>query len=100
MRQRTDSNRIEVLRQYNTLVQDGMTKGKAAKEVGVMPATIKKWERKYGNVPVEPAREIVAKSNGHDAELKQLRIENSRLKFIVADLSLDKQALMEAMGRK
>lgn len=32
--------------------------------------------------------------------LKELEIENRRLKKLVADLSLDKQILKDALGRK
>ena len=37
---------------------------------------------------------------GEIRELRQLRDENRRLKQMVADLSLDKQALKSALGKE
>ena len=53
-----------------------------AREVGVSKHTIYAWKQKYGGLEVAEAQ-----------ELKQLRDENARLKRLVADLSLDKDAL-------
>ena len=50
--------------------------------MGVSKHTIYAWKQKYGGLDVAEAQ-----------ELKQLRDENSRLKKLVADLSLDKDAL-------
>ena len=44
--------------------------------------TIYAWKQRYGGLEVAEAQ-----------ELKQLRDENARLKRLVADLSLDKDAL-------
>jgi putative transposase len=53
-----------------------------AREMGVSKHTISAWKQKYGGLEVAEAQ-----------ELKQLRDENARLKRLVADLSLDKDAL-------
>ena len=53
-----------------------------AREVGVSKHTIYAWKAKYGGMDVSQAQEV-----------KQLRDENARLKKLVADLSLDKDAL-------
>ncbi len=53
-----------------------------AREVGVSKHTIYAWKAKYGGMEVSEAQEV-----------KQLREENGRLKKLVADLSLDKDAL-------
>jgi len=50
--------------------------------MGVSKHTIYAWKQKYGGLEVAEAQ-----------ELKQLRDENARLKRLVADLSLDKDAL-------
>ena len=52
-----------------------------AREVGVSKHTIYAWKAKYGGMDVSEAQEV-----------KQLRDENARLKKLVADLSLDKDA--------
>jgi putative transposase len=53
-----------------------------ARDVGVSSYTIYDWKAKYGGMDVSQAQEA-----------KQLRDENARLKKLVADLSLDKDAL-------
>jgi putative transposase len=53
-----------------------------AREVGVSKHTIYAWKAKYGGMDVSEAQEA-----------KQLRDENTRLRKLVADLSLDKDAL-------
>ncbi len=53
-----------------------------AREVGVSKHTIYAWKAKYGGMDVNQAQEA-----------KQLRDENTRLRKLVADLSLDKDAL-------
>jgi putative transposase len=53
-----------------------------AREMGVIEATIYTWNSKYGGMDVSEAQ-----------RLKSLEDENRRLKQLVADLSLDKEAL-------
>jgi putative transposase len=53
-----------------------------AREIGVSEATIYTWKSKYGGMDVSEAQ-----------RLKRLEEENRRLKHLVADLSLDKEAL-------
>ena len=52
-------------------------------------ATFYGWKRKYGGMDVDEAR-----------RLRSLEDENSRLKRLVADLTLDNQALKELVGKK
>ena len=59
-----------------------------AREVGVSSHTIYAWKSKYGGMDVSDA-----------TRLKSLEDENRRLKEMVADLSLDKEAL-KAVIRK
>ena len=53
-----------------------------AREIGVSEATIYTWKSKYGGMDISEAQ-----------RLKSLEDENRRLKQLVADLSLDKEAL-------
>src|SRR3974377_1798776 len=53
-----------------------------AREVGVSEATMYTWKSKYGGLEVNEAR-----------RLRELEEENRRLKQLVADLSLDREAL-------
>jgi putative transposase len=59
-----------------------------AREVGVSKHTIYAWKAKYGGMEVSEAQEV-----------KQLREENARLKRLVADLSLDKDALQSVIRK-
>ena len=59
-----------------------------AREAGVSKHTIYAWKAKYGGMEVSEAQEV-----------KQLRDENARLKKLVADLSLDKDALQSVIRK-
>lgn len=59
-----------------------------ARGVVVSKQTIYAWKAKYGGMDVRPAQET-----------KQLRDENTRLRKLVADLSLDKDALQWVMEK-
>ena len=67
--------------------------GRAVKDLcrdhGVSQETFYRWRRKLGGMEVSDAR-----------RLKQLEDENRRLKKVVADLTLDKEALKDVLGRK
>ena len=53
-----------------------------AREMGVTDQTLYNWKSKYGGMEVSDAK-----------RLRALEDENRRLKEMVADLSLDKEAL-------
>ena len=59
-----------------------------ARELGVTDQTLYNWKSKYGGMEVSEAQ-----------RLRELEDENLRLKTMVADLSLDKEAL-KAVIRK
>ena len=59
------------------------------RKLGVSDATVFRWKKKYGSLGVPELR-----------ELKQLRDENRKLKGLVADLSLDKTIIQEALKKK
>jgi putative transposase len=58
------------------------------REHGISDATFYNWKAKYGGLDVSEAQ-----------RLRQMEDENRRLKALVADLSLDKEAL-KAVIRK
>ena len=66
----------------------GRKAAEVAREVGVSTYTIYAWKAKYGGMEVSEAQEA-----------KQLRDENARLKKLVADLSLDKDALQSVIRK-
>lgn len=59
-----------------------------AREIGVSKHTLYAWKAKYGGMDVSEAQEA-----------KQLRDENARLKRIVAELTLDKDALQSVIRK-
>lgn len=59
-----------------------------ARELGVSEATLYAWKSKYGGLEVSEAR-----------RLRDLEQENARLKKLVADLSLDKDALQTVIRK-
>ena len=63
-------------------VEAGRRAEEVAREMSVSKHTIYAWKQKYGGLDVAEVQ-----------ELKQLRDENTRLKKLVANLSLDKDAL-------
>jgi putative transposase len=69
-------------------VEAGRKVEDVAREVGVSKHTIYAWKAKYGGMEVSEAQEV-----------KQLREENARLKKLVADLSLDKDALQSVIRK-
>ena len=69
-------------------LDSGRKAAEVAREVGVSPYTIYAWKAKYGGMSVSEAQEA-----------KQLRDENARLKRLVADLSLDKDALQSVIRK-
>lgn len=62
--------------------EEGTPVAELCRKAGISPATYFNWKKKYaGLLPTEMKR------------LKQLEDENSRLKKIVADLTLDREML-------
>ncbi len=68
---------------------DGMLVADICRKAGISQATYFNWKKKYdGLLPTEMRR------------LKQLEDENGKLRKVVADLSLDKEMLQDALRRK
>ena len=63
--------------------------GGLCRQLGVSDATFYGWKKKFAHLGVSELR-----------RLRQLEEENSRLKRLVADLSLDKHMLSEALRKK
>jgi putative transposase len=63
--------------------------GDVCRQLGVSEATFYVWKKRYGHLGVHEVRRV-----------RQLEDENARLKRLVADLTLDKHMLAEALRRK
>ena len=70
-------------------VESGKTVKDVCRDHGIATGTYYSWKSKYGGMSVNEAR-----------RLKELEIENRRLKTAVADLTLREQALKDALSRK
>lgn len=67
----------------------GVSVEEVCRKMGISDATFYKWKQKYAGLgPSELKR------------LKQLEEENSKLKRLVADLSLDKAMLQDVLAKK
>ena len=75
---------VGVLRQIEVAVANGKSTTQGCKEAGIHTQTYYRWRKEYGGLKVEQAR-----------RMKELEKENTRLKRLVAELSLEKQVLKE-----
>ena len=67
----------------------GIAVGDVCRQVGVSEQTFYRWKKEYGGMLPSEAR-----------ELRQLRNDNTKLKRLVADLSLDKVMLQDVLQKK
>jgi putative transposase len=70
-------------------VEGGTPPADICRQLGVSEATFYIWKKKYAHLGVSELR-----------RLRQLEEENTRLKQVVADLTLDKHMLSEALRKK
>jgi putative transposase len=75
---------VNTLRQIEVAVANGKRTPQACKEAGIVEQTYFRWRKEYGGLQVDQAR-----------RLKELEQENSKLKRLLAELSLDKLVLKD-----
>jgi transposase-like protein len=75
---------VSLLRQIEVGLANGKTAPIVCRENGITEQTYYRWRKEYGGLKLDQAR-----------RLKELEKENSRLKRVVAELSLDKQILKD-----
>jgi len=76
---------IGKLREAEVLQGKGMSIEEILRQLGISDATYYKWRKEYGGLRVDQAK-----------RLKELEQENSRLRKVVSDLSIDNAILKEA----
>ncbi len=81
----TDEQILRALRQ----AEGGEKVGEICRQLGISEQTYYTWKRKYAGLGLSELR-----------ELRQLREENTKLKRLVADLSLDRHMLQEIVRKK
>jgi putative transposase len=69
--------------------ESGTAVSEIVRKMGISEATFYRWKQKYDGLGVAEVR-----------RLKQLEQENRKLKQLVADLSLDKSMLQDALKGK
>lgn len=67
----------------------GLPVGDIARKLGIAEQTFYRWKKQYGGLEATEVR-----------ELRQLREENTKLKKLVAEFSLDKVMLQEIAAKK
>ena len=77
---------ITKLREADALLGAGESVGRVVQRLGVSEQTYHRWRNQYGGMKASDAK-----------RLKELQRANARLKKAVADLTLDKQILQEAV---
>ena len=76
---------IGKLREAEVLQGKGMPMEEVLRQLGVSDATYYKWRKEYGGLRVDQAK-----------RLKELEQENTRLRKVIADLTIDNSILKEA----
>ena len=77
---------VTLLRQIDVLTTNGKTLAQACKELGTVEQSYYRWRKMYGGMKVDQAKKY-----------KELEQENTRLKKLVADLSLREVMLKEVI---
>jgi transposase-like protein len=80
---------VDMLRQAEVHLSQGMTVVEAVKQLGISEQTYYRWRKEYGGLDKTQAK-----------KLKELEKENLELKKLVADLSLDNAILKRVLGKK
>lgn len=80
---------IGMLREAEVELSRGQKVGQLCRTLGISEQTYYRWRREYGGLKVSQAR-----------RMNELERENTRLKRAVADLTLDKLILEEALEGK
>jgi len=77
---------VKKLRQADALLNAGHSVAQVIQQLGVSEQTYYRWRNQYGGMKAEEAK-----------RLKELEIENKRLKHLLAEAELDKAIMKEAI---
>jgi putative transposase len=76
---------VSKLRQVDVLTAQGRTVAEAIRQIGVTEVTYYRWRNEYGGLKSDQVK-----------RMKELEMENTRLRRAVSDLTLEKLILKEA----
>jgi putative transposase len=80
---------VNLLRQVEVEIANGKTTPQACRDAEITTQTYYRWRKEFGGLKLDQAK-----------RLKELEKENNRLKRLVAELSLEKQALSGGVVRQ
>ena len=80
---------IAKLREADVLLGQGKTVAETIRTLGISEVTYYRWRKDYGGMNISQAK-----------RLKELEVENVRLRRAISDLTLDKQMLHEVLRKK
>ena len=80
---------IAKLREVEVRLSQGETTGQAVRAIGVTEQTYYRWRKEYGGLQVGQAK-----------RMKDMEMENRRLRKAISDLTLDNQILKEVLSGK
>jgi transposase-like protein len=83
-RRHTPEQIIRKLREADRLLAEGREVAEVAKQLEISEATYHRWRAQYGGLKADDAK-----------RLKELAAENTRLKRLLAEAELEKDALRE-----
>ena len=89
MTKHTPEQIITKLRAAEVELAAGLTIGPVCQKLAISEQTFHRWRQHYGGMKADDAK-----------RLKELEVENDRLKRLVAQLALDKQMLQEVVQKK
>ena len=78
---------VKKLREADVAIASGSTVEQVCRQLQISDATYYNWRKQYGQMKLDQVK-----------QLKSLQKENAQLKKLVADLSLDKAILKEALS--
>lgn len=81
----TESQIVKAIKEY----ENGKSVNDLCRELGISNVTFYKWKSKFGGMEVSDVR-----------RMKELEEENSKLKRMFANLSLQHEALKDAVAKK
>jgi len=80
---------VALLHQFDAALGQGKTIEDICREQGISPATYHRWKQKYGGLSIQDAK-----------RLKELELENAKLKRLLAESMLANDALREFLSKK
>jgi transposase-like protein len=89
MNQRKPEQIVQLLHQADEALGQGKTIEDICREHQISPATYHRWKQKYGGLTVQDAK-----------RLKELELENAKLKRLLAEAMLANDAMREFLAKK